>query len=457
MTKKTYFLTSLGCAKNSVDSDSIGQLLDRDGYRAVRSPEKAGVLIVNTCGFIGPAREESYQVLRSLASAKSPGQLLIAAGCLTQRYGEEVARQVPGLDGILGTRRWMDILQVVNGLRKSPHPQPIYHLPNDATIGQDEQATLRASRAGGGAFLKIADGCRRPCAFCAIPLIKGTTVSRPMEAILAEARQLRERGVRELILIAQDTTDYGHDIGLRDGLAILLENLTRSVPDMDWIRIMYAFPGYVTDRLIDMMATNRQILPYLDIPLQHAHPATLTRMRRPANIDWVHATIAKMRAALPGLAIRTTFIVGYPGETEAEFETLLDFVRSMRFDRVGAFEFSFEPGTASEALGDPVPAEVKRERYERLMELQQGISLQINQSFVGKELPVIVDGFDAEQNIALARSYRDAPEVDGWVLLEGSQPGDIRSLVQMGQIVPARVTGALAYDLNATLIKKRDG
>jgi ribosomal protein S12 methylthiotransferase len=278
-----------------------------------------------------------------------------------------------------------------------------------------------------------------------------------MEAILAEARQLRERGVRELILIAQDTTDYGHDIGLRDGLAILLENLTRSVPDMDWIRIMYAFPGYVTDRLIDMMATNRQILPYLDIPLQHAHPATLTRMRRPANIDWVHATIAKMRAALPGLAIRTTFIVGYPGETEAEFETLLDFVRSMRFDRVGAFEFSFEPGTASEALGDPVPAEVKRERYERLMELQQGISLQINQSFVGKELPVIVDGFDAEQNIALARSYRDAPEVDGWVLLEGSQPGDIRSLVQMGQIVPARVTGALAYDLNATLIKKRDG
>ena len=264
--------------------------------------------------------------------------------------------------------------------------------------------------------LKIADGCRRPCAFCAIPLIKGTAVSRPPEKILEEARRLHELGVRELILIAQDTTDYGHDLGMKDGLASLLESMTSAIPELDWLRIMYAFPGYVTDRLIDVMASHPQILPYLDIPLQHAHPDTLTRMRRPANMDWVHATIGKMRQAMPKLAIRTVFIVGYPGETEKEFQTLLDFVQEMRFDHVGAFQFSFEPGTASEALGDPVPAEVKEERFQRLMELQQSISLQINQNLVGQTLDVLVEGFN--NGIAVGRSYRDAPEIDGLVLIE---------------------------------------
>ncbi|TSA48065.1 MAG: MiaB/RimO family radical SAM methylthiotransferase, partial [Chloroflexi bacterium] len=326
MNQKTFHLTSLGCAKNSVDSDSMAQLLERDGYQAVGAPQKASILIVNTCGFIGPAREESYSVLRALAEAKRPDQLLIAAGCLTQRYGAEVARQVPGVDGILGTRRWMDIVEVVRRLRKRPHPstgsgirpEPLYHLPETPTVGTDENGALRASIAGASAYLKIADGCRRPCAFCAIPLIKGTTVSRPLEKILVEARCLRDLGVRELVLIAQDTTDYGHDLGIQDGLAILLEQMTVTIPDVDWIRIMYSFPGYVTDRLIDVMTSHPQILPYLDIPLQHAAPATLTRMRRPANIDWVHTTIAKMRSALPRLAIRTTFIVGYPGETDEE-------------------------------------------------------------------------------------------------------------------------------------------
>jgi len=204
----------------------MSQLLERDGYRAVEVAQKASVLIVNTCGFIGPAREESYSVLRELAKSKLPGQLLIAAGCLTQRYGAEVARLVPGVDGILGTRRWMDILQVVQELRQTPYPQPVYHLPETPTIGTDENATLRASIAGGSAYLKIADGCRRPCAFCAIPLIKGTQVSRPMGSILADARRLVESGVRELVLISQDTTDYGSDLGMQDGLSILLEGLT---------------------------------------------------------------------------------------------------------------------------------------------------------------------------------------------------------------------------------------
>ena len=416
----------------------MAQLLLRDGYRAVNNPDRAGVLIVNTCGFIGPAKQEFIDVLRELAEGKHNGQLLIAAGCLTQRYGAEVAKQVQGIDGILGTRRWMDIVQVVRELRRGPHPETLYHLPTEAaTVGTNEADTVRASVAGASAYLKIADGCRRPCAFCAIPLIKGTAVSRPMETIIDEARRLSERGVRELILIAQDTTDYGHDLGMKDGLAILLEQLTDMVPEMDWLRIMYAYPGYVTDRLIEVMAARKQVLPYLDMPLQHAHPKTLHRMKRPSNIDWVHKTLAKMRAAIPNLAIRTTFIVGYPGETEEEFQALMDFVKEIRFDRVGTFQFSFEPGTTSEPLGDPIPAEVKQERYERLMELQQSISLQINQSYVGKTLDVLVEGYD--NGISIGRSYRDAPEIDGMVLVE--------SKAKVGEIVPVKITGAMAYDL----------
>jgi ribosomal protein S12 methylthiotransferase len=445
LSKNTFHLVSLGCAKNTVDSDSMAQLLLRDGYHSVDDPARANVLIVNTCGFIGPAKEESINVLRELAEGKRGNQILIAAGCLTQRYGSEVALKVPGIDGVLGTRRWMDIVQVVREVRKGPHPEPLYHLPEEAkTVGTDEQDALRVSVAGASAYIKIADGCRRPCAFCAIPLIKGTAVSRPVDSIINEAQRLRDAGVRELILIAQDTTDYGHDLGMKDGLALLLEQLTDSVPDMDWIRIMYAYPGYVTDRLIEVMATHKQVLPYLDMPLQHAHPKTLHRMRRPSNIDWVHRTLGKMRAAIPNLAIRTTFIVGYPGETEEEYQALVDFVQEMRFDRVGTFQFSFEPGTTSESLGDPIPAEIKQERFERLMELQQGISMQVNQSYVGKTLDVLVEGRD--KGISIGRSYRDAPEIDGLVFIEGD--------AKIGELVPVRITGAMAYDLTGILAQE---
>ena len=381
-------------------------------------------------------------MLNELAAHKKRGQLLIAAGCLTQRYGAQVAQQVPGLDGIIGTRRWMDIVDLVQRLRASPHPEPLYHLPEDAAVvGSDEQGALRAAVQGKSAYVKIADGCRRPCAFCAIPLIKGTAVSRPTALILDEARRLDAAGVRELILIAQDTTDYGHDLGMREGLSSLLEQLTQAAPGLDWIRIMYAFPGYVTDRQIETMAAHPQILHYLDMPLQHGHPATLKRMRRPANIDWVHRTIGKMRAAMPDLAIRSTFIVGYPGETEEEFQTLLDFVAELRFDRVGAFTFSFEPGTESAALGDPVPEEVKQERRERLMALQQRISLEKNQAFVGQTLDVLVEG--TGDGLSLGRSYRDAPEIDGMVIIDGEVPP--------GELVPVRISGAMAYDLSGTV------
>ena len=447
MKKNTFHLVSLGCAKNTVDSDSMAQLLLADGYSASENPALADILIVNTCGFIDSARAESIEVLNELAEEKTEGQLLISAGCLSQRFSEMVAEQVPAVDGILGTRRWMDIVSVVKKLRKMRNnyrPEILYHLPENAkTIGADPAGTIRANVFGASAYLKISDGCRRPCAFCSIPLIKGTLVSRPLEAIVEEAQILAENGVRELILIAQDTTDYGYDLGMKEGLAILLSKLTDSVPALGWIRVMYAYPGFITDRLIDVMAERPQILPYLDIPLQHADPTTLKRMKRPANMDWVRDTLAKMRNRIPNLTIRTTFIVGYPGESEAEFQTLLNFIEETRFDRVGAFTFSFEPGTTSESLGDPIPTEVKDERWERLMELQQNISLQINQSYVGKTLDVLIEGYDEEQHIAIGRSYRDAPEIDGLVFIEGT--------AEIGEIVPVRITGAMAYDLTGVL------
>lgn len=428
----------------------MAQLLDSAGYDALDDPDRAQVLIVNTCGFIGPAKQESILALRELAERKRPGQYLIAAGCLTQRYGAEVAQQVPGLDGLLGTRRWMDIVDLVTRVknRANGHPEPLYHLPEAATVGTDEQGTLRTAVQGASAYVKIADGCRRPCAFCAIPLIKGTAVSRRADAIVAEAQALQEVGVKELILIAQDTTDYGHDLGIKNGLAGLLKRLATET-NLPWIRIMYAYPGAVTDEQIEVMAQHANILPYLDMPLQHGDREVLLKMRRPANVEWVYDTIGKMRSAMPNLALRSTFIVGYPGEEERHFANLMQFVRDLRFDRLGVFTFSFEPGTTSEPLGDPVPQSVKEQRKAELMALQQQISLEKNQALVGQTLDVLIDGQglveDAEGNespISVGRTYRDAPEIDGLVFIEETLP--------TGQIVPVRITGAMTYDLVAS-------
>jgi ribosomal protein S12 methylthiotransferase len=441
METKAFHLISLGCSKNTVDSESMAQLLERSGYWPVDNPADAQVLIVNTCGFIGPAKEESLKVLAEMADQKQDGQVLVAAGCLTQRYGKQILRQVPGIDGILGTRRWMDIVQVVQKLRSGKHPKTLYHLPKVSTVGKDEAGVRRVAVQGGSAYIKIADGCRRPCAFCAIPLIKGKAISRPMEAILEEARVLQDMGVQELILIAQDTTDYGHDLGLKNGLARLLGKLVLAAPRIKWIRLMYAYPGYVTDQLIETMARYSQILAYLDMPLQHAHPAVLRRMSRPSNMTWVYHTLEKMRMAMPELSLRSTFIVGYPGETDEEFQRLLDFIEEIRFDRVGAFKFSYEPGTSSESLGDPVPSEVKEERWEELMKLQQGISLKKNQGFIGKTMDVLIEG--QGDGLSVGRTYRDAPEIDGLVVVEGNIP--------TGQMVSVRINGAMAYDLSGVV------
>jgi ribosomal protein S12 methylthiotransferase len=436
--KKNFYLLSLGCSKNTVDSESMSALLQKSGFAGVGDPDDAGVMIVNTCGFIESARQESIGALQELAALKQPNQLLIAAGCMAQRYGDEVVKWVPGVDGVIGTRRWMDIVRFVRQLRRRKHPQPLYHLPEEAkTVGTDERGVLRTAVQGTSAYLKISDGCRRPCAFCAIPQIKGTHVSRPLETIVSEAVRLQESGVQELLLIAQDTTDYGHDLGLKNGLSRLLQAITSAAPAIPWVRILYAYPGYVTDELIETMATTPQILPYLDIPLQHAHRDTLKRMRRPANVDWVYRTIEKLRDAIPDIAIRTTFIVGYPGETDEEFAALKQFVTDMQFDRVGAFTYSYEASTPSADVVWQLPEEIKQARLDELMALQQPISLARNQAQVGRTLPVLIEGHG--DNVSVGRAYRDAPEIDGLVIIPGELP--------LGEIIPIHIDGAMVYDL----------
>ena len=426
-----FYLISLGCPKNLVDSVGMTILLERAGYRLAEDVSDADVLIVNTCGFIEPARQESLDVLHELAEQRSAGQRLIAAGCYAQRSPEELYQAVPGLDGVIGTRRWREISDLVAQFFPPPSG------PREMMGGR--MYVPRVARQGASAYIKLADGCRRACAFCAIPLIKGTAVSRPPEDILADARQLAAQGVLELVLIAQDTSDYGHDLGKKDGLAVLLEELVAAVPQVPWIRLMYTYPARITDRLIETMARHPQILPYLDLPLQHAHPAVLRRMRRPANVEAVIQVIERLRQAMPEIAIRTTFLVGFPGETEKEFQTLLQFVETMAFDRVGVFTYSHEAGTPAAVMGmeDDVPLDVKEDRRKRLMAIQQSISLEKNRALVGRKMDVLIEGY--AEGISVGRSYRDAPEIDGLVLVEAQQP--------LGAIVPVRITTALEYDL----------
>lgn len=449
--KQRYYLLSLGCPKNTVDSEGMATLLLQEGYEAARVPEDAQVLIVNTCGFLQSAREESIAYLQALAERKRPDQLLIAAGCMAQHNPEEIKARVPGVDGLLGTRRWVDIVRLVETLAHDGRGGR--HLVTYELLGDPDapQPIARPERVGPTAYLKIADGCNAPCAFCSIPLFKGKLRSRPLVDLVDEAARLTEGGAREIILIAQDTTDYGRDWGEPNSLPRLVNALVNRVPDLHWLRIMYAYPGHVSDELIEVMAQHPQVVHYLDIPLQHGDPRTLRRMRRPANLDMVYSTIEKLRAAMPDIALRTTFIVGFPGETEEEFQHLLDFVEAIRFDKVGAFTFSPEPGTPAATMPDQVPEEVKEERWHRLMQVQQRISFQRNQAQVGRVLEVlaerVVEGKELKDlgvhpthgAYTLARSYREAPEIDGNVIIPGR--------LEVGTFYQVRITEALVYDL----------
>lgn len=438
-------------------------LLQRDGYRATADPAAADVLIVNTCGFLEAAKEESIAALRDLARGKRRRQRLIAAGCLAQRNGDEILRRVPGVDGLLGSRRWMEVVPLVERLRAGRRSER-YALLGDPDITDDRQTMLRPPVLGGSAYLKISDGCNAPCTFCSIPSFKGGLRSRPLPAIVDEAAALAAGGARELVIVAQDSTDYGRDLAAGSDrpaptLARLLTAICRRTPELAWLRLMYAYPGHVTDQLIEVMAQEPQIVHYLDMPLQHGHPATLRRMRRPSSSEWVFKTVAKLRAAMPDIALRTTFIVGFPGESEEEFEGLLEFIQAVQFDRVGVFRFSAEPGTPAADLPDQAPEEVKEERWRRVMEAQQSISLARNQAQVGRTLEVLVEGvgvldsrsgrsapgINAGGPVTLARSYRDAPEVDGLVFIPGQT-------LPAGRMASVRISGALAYDLVGELL-----
>lgn len=445
-----FHLESLGCPKNLVDSQGMTRLLQFLGHRPVDDPRRAQVLIVNTCGFVDDAREESLQALRALAGRKRPGQLLIAAGCLSERWAEALVEQVPGIDGLLGTRRWADIGELLQILRRSLNYHAQAPAPTSNALLGDPLPGARDllpqfARQGVSAYLEIADGCSAPCAFCAIPLIKGPAISRPADVVVRDALDLVRQGVREIVLIAQDTTAYGRDRGEQDALPDLmraiLDAASLAAGDGDqpfrWLRLMYAYPGHVSPRLVELMASDPRICHYLDLPLQHAHSAVLRRMKRPASLDATRKLIAMLRAAMPDLALRTSFIVGYPGETDAEFEALLDFVAEIRFDRVGVFVFSPEEGTAAAMLPAPVPEAVKQERYDRLMALQQGISYEINRAQVGRTLDVLVEG--QGEGLIVGRSYRDAPEIDGLVLVPGQAAA--------GEFLTVRITDAMEYDL----------
>jgi ribosomal protein S12 methylthiotransferase len=435
-----YHIVTLGCAKNVADSERIARVLGDGAHTEVAASDAADVVIVNTCGFIDAAKEESVDTIVGLAAEKRAGQRVVVAGCLTALQGQELRAEVPEIDAVFGAEDWAGI---------GAYARTVVPVVLDAQR-YDIPETSRAPRPS--AYLKISDGCNAPCTFCIIPKMKGKLHSTPADELVDEARRLAAEGVREIVLVAQDSTDYGRDLGMRDALPDLLERLSEAVPEVPWLRLMYAYPGHVTRRLAETMARLPNVVPYVDVPLQHGAESVLRRMKRPSNTRMVREMIEMLRDAMPDVALRTTFIVGYPGETEAEFEELLAFVRESAFDHVGCFTFS--PQSESPAAHEPgqVPERTKRSRQRRLMEVAQQVSLIRNRAMVEREIDVLVESTSTDRRddvgagFVVGRSYRDAPEVDGLVLLEGDyRPGDF---------VRAKVTQALPYDLVATPVEQ---
>jgi ribosomal protein S12 methylthiotransferase len=417
------------------------QLLLASGHHRAPDSSSADLLIVNTCGFIESAKQESIDTLLQLGDSKRADQRLIATGCLVERYTTELAAELPVIDAFVGARNWAALPSVVSQLEEARAPGSSLQLVELAPAGElDLEIATRHVR-GASAYLKISDGCDQRCAFCAIPFMKGNHRSKPAELILREVGQLVEQGVREVVLVGQDTTRYGHDLGQRDGLATLLEQITGQYPALPWIRIMYAYPRHVTERFLGVMRERPQVLPYLDMPLQHTHPWTLARMRRPHRDT--DDLIAWMRDRVPGLVLRTTFIVGFPGETPEEFTHLQDSVRRLRFDRVGVFEYSDEDGTAAFGMPERVAPAEKHRRRGQLMAAARDITLESNRQLVGQELDVLIEGRPESGSAWFAgRSYRDAPEVDGLVLVKADD-------LPVGEMVRVKIERALAYDLLA--------
>jgi ribosomal protein S12 methylthiotransferase len=438
--KASLAFVSLGCAKNLVDSERMLGLLAQQGYAITPDADGADVVVINTCGFIEASRQESLGVIREMVELKRQGRVkaVVVAGCLAERQGEQLLQAVPEVDGLVGVFGREEIAEVCDRLLNGSLEQATLFRPA-AVRPFDDRARLRVTPRH-YAYLKISEGCDRLCTFCCIPKMRGKHVSKPLEAVVAEAQELIGDGVRELILVAQDTTYYGMDLYGQPRLAELLRELDR-LEGLDWIRVLYAYPMFLTDELLEVFAGADKVLPYLDLPLQHINDQILRRMQRRVDRRQTEHLLERLRRAIPELVLRTTFIVGFPGETEAQFRELCDFVAQAGFERVGVFTYSYEENTPSARLDGHLPEPIKEERRSRLLEIQQRNAFAWSQAQVGKELEVILDGPDPEvPGCFLGRCYADAPEIDGCVRIKGKglAPGDL---------VRARITGADGYDI----------
>lgn len=436
-------LISLGCPKNTADSELMLGALVRAGFDVTMDPQQAQVLLVNTCAFIEPAKKESIDAILAAAEVKKngAGKRLVVAGCLSQRYGSELREQFPEVDIFVGTGNFLDLPEL---LRRSERPE-LRPIPYTGAAHLLPSADAPRVRTGDpfSAYLKVSEGCDHRCAFCIIPKIRGRHESRALDDLVEEARGLAASGVREINLIAQDLTAYGRDLEPRASLAALLYRLA-PVDGIQWIRLLYCYPNFVTDELLAAIASLDKVVKYIDMPLQHADDAMLRAMKRERSADALRSLLGRVRAAIPEVALRTSFIVGFPGETDAAFATLVDFVREQQFDRVGVFTYSREENTAAYGLADQVPEAVKRRRRAELMEVAAEISLAKNRGLVGREIEVMVEGAAPGRATRLrARTSAQAPEIDGMVLLSGE--------ADPGEIVRARIERASTYDLHGRI------
>ena len=459
--RRTFFIENLGCPKNLVEGEGMAETLSRAGYAPTASADKADVVVVNTCSFIRPAQEESIERLFHYVNGRRNGQRVIAAGCMAERFGDALRDDIPELDGILGTRRWHEIDRLLEDVARGD--RPCWQGVRDAADGEGLDPTFARKAEGPTAYVKIAEGCNMTCTFCAIPSFKGRQRSKPPEDIVREVQDLVASGVREVILVSQNTTAYGQDFAREPvlsgtTLARLLERICAVVPELPWLRFHYCYPGWVNEDLLQTMARLPQVVKYFDIPLQHAHPEILKAMRRPSDVEHVKQVLARARELMPEIALRTTFITGYPGETREHFAAILDLMREVRFDHVGVFPYFPEEGTPAASAPNQVPSRTRQARKRRALELQQEISLELNRAYIGRELDVLVEGA-ADNSIGgpaspgttegvpasagtvqlVGRTFRDAPEVDGFVLFQGN--------ARRGEIVKVQIAGAGPYDL----------
>lgn len=435
-------IVTLGCEKNLVDSDIMSQLIDERGYIMVEEPEEATVVIVNTCGFIDAAKEESVNTILDLADLKNTGELksLIVAGCLTQRYKKELMDEMPEIDGIVGTGDFDKIGDIIDESLEGM--KPVY--VGNPAFSYENMKRTKVGEGVSTAYVKIAEGCDNSCTFCIIPSLRGQFRSRSMESILSEVHSLASQGVKEICLIAQDTTNYGLDLYGERVLHTLLRKVSE-VEGIQWVRLHYAYPGYFSNELIAEFASNPKVCKYIDMPLQHSEDAILKRMRRPGRQRDIRELVQNIRKQIPDVAIRTSIIVGFPGETEEEFQRLKSFLQEVQFDRLGVFTYSQEEGTPAARLPEQIPAEVAERRASELMETQREVADKRNGRFVGQTLLVLIERFDEEAGVYVGRTQYDAPEIDGEVYVSGYE-GSI------GQFVSVRITHSYDFDLSGEVV-----